>query len=60
MKKHKLPKEILIYVCDELDDGTPVFAVARNADEIPEDVNGEQVGVYVQNTVSTFKVHKTL
>ena len=41
----KLPKEILVYKCDEIDDGTPVYSVATKVVEIPEDMDDEQVGV---------------
>lgn len=54
-----LGKEILVYECD-ICDGVPIFAVARNADEIPEDIDGQKVGVYVLNKQYTFKVHREL
>ena len=52
----KLPKEILIYVADELDDGTPVYGVAINVDEIPVENNGDRVGVYALNKDYKFSV----
>lgn len=60
MKKRSLPKEILVYVCDELEDGTPVYAVANNVKEIPEDADGQLIGVYYLNTTPKFKVRREL
>lgn len=60
MKKHKMPKELLIYVCDELEDGTPVFAVATEVDQIPEDASGQRIGVYALNTSPLFVVQRKL
>jgi len=54
-----LPKEILVYQCDEVD-GEPIYAVARNVEEIPEDVNGQKVAVYVMNRQYAFKVRREL
>ena len=59
MAKKKLPQKILLYQCDEAD-GEPVYAVARNADEIPEDANGQKVGVYTLNRASAFRVRREL
>lgn len=56
----KLPKEILVYKCDELNDGTPVYAVATEVVEIPEDMDNEQVGVYVLNKPYRFSVKRKL
>ncbi len=56
----KLPKEILVYQCDTADDNVPVYAAVRNVNEIPEDVDGEKVGVYVLNTVNSFRVKREL
>jgi hypothetical protein len=56
----RLPKEILVYTADHLEDGTPVYAVANNVNEIPEDADGEKVGNYVLNTVSSFRVRREL
>lgn len=55
----KFPKEILVYQCDEVD-GAPVYAVARNVDEIPEDADGQKVGIYVMNRQDTFRVRREL
>jgi hypothetical protein len=56
----KMPKELLIYVCETLDDDTPIFGVARNVDEIPEDSNGDKVGVYTLNRACDFRVRREL
>jgi len=55
----KLPKEILVYQCDEVD-GQPVYAVALTVDEIPEDADGQKVGIYVMNRADTFRVRREL
>jgi len=55
----KLPKEVLIYAID-YDKSEPIFAVAKNVNDIPEDCHGEKVGIYVFNRTSTFKVKKGL
>lgn len=56
----QLAKEILVYKCDELDDGTPVYAIAHDVKEISEDVDGESVGVYILNDTYKFKVKREL
>jgi hypothetical protein len=58
-KMKKLPNEILVYQCDEID-GEPLYAVAMNVDDIPEDADGEKVGNYVLNRVSAFRVRREL
>lgn len=55
----KMPKEVLIYVCD-YEDEKPIFAVARSVADIPENCEGEKVGHYVLNKEHTFKVKKQL
>jgi hypothetical protein len=56
----KMPKEVLVYVCDYEEDGTPILAVVKNVNEIPEDSDGEKVGNYTLNRVATFKVKREL
>ena len=56
----KMPKEVLVFVCDYDKDGTPILAVAKNVSEIPEDCDGEKVGNYTLNRVATFKVKREL
>jgi hypothetical protein len=56
----KLPKELLIYVCDYDDVNKPIYAVAENVNEIPEDCDGEMVGNYTLNRTSKFKVKREL
>ena len=59
MKARKLPKEILIYQCDEVD-GEPLYAVVLNVNEIPEDADGKKVGNYVLNQENTFRLRREL
>ena len=56
----KMPKEVLVYVCDYEENGTPILAVAQNVSEIPADCDGEKVGNYTLNRVATFKVKREL
>ena len=56
----KMPKEILIYKCDILSDGTPVYAVVNKVIEIPEDTDSEQVGVYILTKQYRFRVRREL
>ena len=56
----KMPKEVLVYVCDYEKDGTPILAVVKNVNEIPEDCDGEKVGNYTLNRVATFAVKREL
>ena len=55
----KFPREIKVYVGDRLEDGTPVWCVAQNVEEIPEDAE-EKVGVYVLNQMYKFRVWREL
>lgn len=55
----KMPKEILIYVCDH-DKGKPIYAAVSNIDDIPEDCHGQWVGNYTLNRVSVFNVKREL
>lgn len=55
----RLPKEILVYVCDEAD-GETIYAVAENVDQIPEEYDGSKIGVYVLNRTDTFGIKRTL
>jgi hypothetical protein len=54
-----MPKEILVYQCDTCD-GEPIYAVARNVDDIPEEFAGDKVRVYTFNKEYTFKVNRGL
>lgn len=58
-KAKKLPKEMLIYQYDEVD-GEPVYSAVCNVDDIPEDADGQRVGVYVLNTENLFRVRREL
>ena len=59
MKTTRPPNEILVYQCDELD-GEPIYAIARNVEEIPEDMDDQKVAVYVMNKQYTFKIRREL
>lgn len=56
----KMPKKILLYVCDHDRDGTPLLAVATKLDEIPEDSNGDVIGEYELITQSKLDVKREL
>ncbi len=55
----KMPKEIIVYQCDTVE-GMSIYAVARNVDEIPEDVHGDTVGVYMLSRKSKFRLKREL
>lgn len=55
----KLPNEILVYEFDEID-GKPAYAIAMNVDEIPEDADGQKVGIYILNRQSAFRIRREL
>jgi hypothetical protein len=59
MKKRNLPKEILVYQCDEVE-GHPVWAVAVNLDDIPEEFSGQKIATYEIKRRSTFVVFRDL
>ena len=40
----KMPKNIMVYVCEINPDGTPILAVTTALDELLE--NGERIGEY--------------
>ena len=54
-----LPKEILIYRVEEVD-GHPIYAVALNVNDIPEDADGDTVGIYTINQKMIFHVRREL
>jgi hypothetical protein len=56
----RFPKEIFIYACDEVDGGTPVYAVVTKIDELPEMANGEKVANYTLNREHTLRVRREL
>lgn len=55
----KLPKHVYIYVMSERD-GTEYLAVARDLEEIPEDVDREMVGTYKLKRREQFVVRRIL
>jgi hypothetical protein len=55
----KFPKELLVYVCD-YDDGKPIYAVAENVADIPEQLAEPRVGVYVLNRTCKYAVKREL
>jgi protein involved in sex pheromone biosynthesis len=54
------PIELLVYVFDRDEDGTPMYAIATSIDEIPEENDGEEVANYVLNRVRKFSVKRLL
>ena len=54
------PKEIFVYVADTLDDGTPIYGVATDINDIMEDSAGEKIGIYSLNRRATFLVRREL
>jgi len=55
----KLPKKILVYQCDEAE-GVPIYAVAHEAADIPEEYEGAKVGTYTLTVENTFRLHREL
>jgi hypothetical protein len=55
----KLPKQLFVYL-DDYNGGNPIFAVATKMDEIPEDHDSEQIGIYILNRQSKFTVTRKL
>lgn len=55
----KLPRVIYVYQCDETD-GIPIYAVAQDIEEIPEDEHGNRIGIYVLKTQHTLAVSRSL
>lgn len=54
------PKQLYVYVCDYDKDTTPIYAVARTLDEIPEDQNGETLAIYTRTYQSKLTVKKAI
>ena len=54
------PKQILVYAFDNDEKGNPIYSVANNVDEIPNDCDGERVWNYTLNRTSTFRVRREL
>lgn len=52
----KMPKQILVWVCDETPDGVPIFAVDTKVDDIDAGYSGETVGVYRLDQTAKLKV----
>ena len=59
-KRKNMPDEIFIFAADYLDDGTPVWTVVTNVNQIPEDAEGEIVGNYFLNKTAKFGLKRTL
>ena len=59
MGKKRLPQTVYVYQSDTVD-GIPVFAVTTALDEIPEDAEGQKIGVYELMMVSTFMIKRSL
>jgi hypothetical protein len=54
-----LPKKILVYQMDVADD-EPVYSVATSADDIPEDIDGQTIGIYKLRTKRILRVRREL
>ena len=57
-KDHKLPREFIVYEYDQDEDGKPIWCVAGDKDEIPEDCSGQIVGVYHLVEDHVFRVRR--
>ncbi len=55
----KLPKKVFVYVATE-SNGGEYLCVARDIEEIPEDVNREMVGTYKLKRREQFVVRRIL
>ena len=60
MKKKKgMFNTAFVYVID-WDNGTPIYAVSGDINDIPEDCNGEDVGIYTLHHVEKFRIRREL
>ena len=55
----KMVKEIMVYKVDDVD-GVPIYAVATSLGEIPEDVDGQIIGIYVLSREDVFRMRRFL
>lgn len=55
----KLPKEIIVYQCDEMD-GETIWAVASSPDNISEDYDGELIGFYKLDATAKFVIERKI
>ena len=58
--KNKLPELIFVYQCDEVEDGTAVYAVVLDVDELPEDAAGLKIGTYQLTDKATLHIKREL
>jgi hypothetical protein len=58
MAKH--PKQVFVYQVDTMEDGTPLYAVVVNIEEIPEDNHGDRIGIYSLVNSPKFTVTRKL
>lgn len=56
----KMPKKILLYVCDHENDGTPILAVATKLEDISEDMNRDVIGEYELVRTNKLEVKREL
>lgn len=57
----KLPNEIMVYQFDvDESDGTALFAIAQNIDEIPDNLDGKKIGVYTLNRIRRLRIKREL
>lgn len=53
------PKQLYVYVCDHVD-GEPLYAVADELGEIPEDQDGNKVATYTLRESGKFVVSRAV
>lgn len=59
-KSDAMPKELLVYICDRDEAGKPVYGVALDVRDIPDDDEGTLVGNYVLNQTHRFRLTRSL
>jgi len=58
VKRIKFPKQAYVYLADIDRDGTPIFGVVTDIEELPEDQSGQRIGVYTLDHSPTFVVKR--
>jgi len=56
----KMPKKILLFVCEHDSDGTPFFAAVTKLSELPDECEGDTIGQYELITESKLTVTREL
>lgn len=55
-----MPKKLYVYVCNTDDQNCPIYAVAIDLDEIPDDQEGHDVGCYELTRTQTLRIQRSL